>query len=272
MGAEERADRVEIEITGHVADVRLVRADKHNALDWQMLVAINAAIDELADTRGLRAIVLSGEGPSFCSGLDFPSFMGGQAEIGDIFERRDGDGANFAQRTSYGWQQLAVPVIAALHGACFGGGLQIALGADIRIAAPDTRLSVMEMKYGLIPDMGITAALPGLVRADHARELVFTGRTVEAEEGRELGLVTSTIKDPKRAAHKLAEEIAGNSPDAARAAKRLLRDAWRTPPAEGLALEAELQKQLIGSKNQLAAVQAALSKETAEFEDPAPAG
>ncbi len=261
-------ERVQIEIENGVADVRLVRGDKHNALDWRMFESINAAIGELHSAAGVRAVVLSGEGPSFCSGLDFPSFMGGDHEVGDVFEDVDDAGANTAQRTSHGWQQLPVPVIAALHGAAFGGGLQIALGADIRIAAPDARMSVMEMKYGLIPDMGITAALPGLVRADQARMLVYTGEVVEAEHALELGLVTMVDDDPLAAATGLAHQIAANSPDAVRAAKRLLREAWRAPAAEGLALEAELQQQLLGSPNQIAAVQSALSKQPAEFEDP----
>jgi enoyl-CoA hydratase/carnithine racemase len=249
------AERVQIEVADDVAQVRLVRADKHNALDWEMLVAINEAIDELGESTEVRAVVLSGDGPSFCSGLDFPSFMDGDTEVGDVLERRDGDSANFAQRTSHGWQQLAVPVIAAVHGAVFGGGLQIALGADIRIAAPDTKMSVMEMKYGLIPDMGITAVLPGLVRADTARELTYTGRKVEADEALELGLVTRIADDPRAAAAELAAEIASNSPDAVRAAKRLLRDTWRAPTEEGLALEAELQEQLIQNLQKAAPAQ-----------------
>lgn len=262
-------DRVSIAVTDHVADVRLLRADKHNALDWPMFVEINAVLDELGETPGVRAVVLSGEGPSFCSGLDFPSFAGGETSIDEVFERVDGDGANFAQRLSHGWARLPVPVLAALHGACFGGGLQIALGADLRIAAPDTRMSVMEVRYGLIPDMGITAALPGLVRADAARELTYTGRIVEAEEALQLGLLTRIAEDPRAAATELATEIAAKSPDAVRSAKRLMREAWRAPAAEGLALEAELQKALVGSPNQIAAVQAALSKQPAVFEDPA---
>jgi enoyl-CoA hydratase/carnithine racemase len=185
-----------------------------------------------------------------------------------MFARRDGDAGNFAQRVSFGWRELPVPVIAALQGACFGGGLQIALGADIRIAAPDTRLSVMEIRYGLVPDMGLSQALPGLVRADLARELVYSGRIVDADEALRLGLVTRIEADPLAAARALASEIAARSPDAIRAAKRLANEAWGAPAGAGLALEAELQRALIGSPNQLAAVQAALSGETPEFADP----
>jgi enoyl-CoA hydratase/carnithine racemase len=264
----EDEQRVRVSVKDGIADVRLARGDKHNALDWAMLEAINAAIDEIGAASGVRAVVLSGEGPSFCSGLDFPSFLSGGVSIDEVFERRDGDGANFAQRTSHGWKQLEVPVIAAVRGACFGGGLQIALGSDLRIAAPDARLSVMEVRYGLIPDMGLTQTLPGLVRMDVAKELTFSGRIVEAPEALELGLLSRIEDDPLAAARELAGEIAARSPHAIRAAKRLLNRAWNAPAEAGLALEAELQRSLLGTPNQIAAVQAALSKQQAAFEDP----
>jgi enoyl-CoA hydratase/carnithine racemase len=159
-----------------------------------------------------------------------------------------------------------VPVIAALHGACFGGGLQIALGADIRIAGPDTRLSVMEIKYGLIPDMSLTQMLPRLARIDVAKELTFTGRIVEVEEAQRLGLVTSVTDDPLAAARELAQRIASASPDAIKAAKRLLNEAWLASPEDGLALEAKEQRALLGSPNQIAAVQAAISGQPARFQ------
>jgi enoyl-CoA hydratase/carnithine racemase len=266
--ASEAERRVRITVADGVADVRLVRGEKHNALDWAMFEEINAAIDELGASSGVRAVVLSGDGPSFCSGLDFPSFMAGEISIEEVFERRDGDGANFAQRTSHGWKQLEMPVIVALRGACFGGGLQIALGADIRIAAPDTRLSVMEIRYGLIPDMGLTQTLSGLVRMDVAKELAFSGRIVPAPEALELGLLSRIADDPLAAALELGGEIASRSPHAIRAAKRLLNRSWNAPAEEGLALEAELQRGLLGSPNQIAAVKAELSKEPGVFEDP----
>jgi len=266
----ETDQRVRVEADGGVGEVSLVRAAKHNALDWAMFVALNEAIDLLRDARGLRAVVLCGEGPSFCSGLDFPSFMSSGAGFEEGFARRDGEPANFAQRTTYGWRALPVPVIAALRGACFGGGLQLALAADVRIAAPDTRLSVMETNFGLIPDMGLTQTLPGLVRDDVARELTYSGRVVEAVEAAELGLITRIEDNPLDAARSLAAEIAARSPDAIRAAKRLLGDGPRLGVAEGLALEADLQRRLIGSPNQIAAVAAALGGEPAAFEDPEP--
>jgi enoyl-CoA hydratase/carnithine racemase len=272
-GAGANPDRVRIERVGeggHVADVRLVRSDKHNALDYAMFEALDAATDELAAAEGLRAVVLSGEGPSFCSGLDFPSFMAAGQDLGEVlFGHREGDEANFAQRVTYDWQRLDVPVIAALHGNCLGGGAQLALAADIRIAAPDTRLSVLEIKYGLIPDMGLTRTLPRLVRADVAKELVWTGRFVAGEELVELGLATRMAGDPHAAALELAEEIASRSPDAVRSGKRLLNDSWTASAAESLALEEELQRALIGSPNQIAAVTAAMTREPAAFSDPA---
>jgi enoyl-CoA hydratase/carnithine racemase len=273
MATEQRVgtdQRVRVEAGDGVAEVRLVRAAKHNALDWAMFVALNEAIDQLREARGLRVVVLYGEGPSFCSGLDFPSFISSDAGFEEGFARREGEPANFAQRTTYGWRALPVPVIAALQGACFGGGLQLALAADVRIAAPDTRLSVMETDFGLIPDMGLTQTLPGLVRDDVARELTYSGRVVEAVEAAELGLLTRIDGDPLGAARRLAAEIAARSPDAIRAAKRLLGEAPRLPTVEGLALEADLQRRLIGSANQIAAVSAALGSEPAVFEDPEP--
>jgi enoyl-CoA hydratase/carnithine racemase len=264
--------------------VRLVRGDKHNGLDWRMFVALNEAIDSLRAEGAIRAVVLSGEGPSFCAGLDFQSFQAPQQRrgsanasqaagdgdlAGDGFARADGEAANFAQRVAYGWRQLPVPVIAALRGACFGGGLQIALGADMRLAAPDTRLSVMEIRYGLVPDMSLSQTLARLVRDDLARELTYTGRIVEADEALALGLVTRLEDDPLAAAHLLAGEIAARSPDAIRRAKRLANETPGLSPAEALALEAELQRELLGTPNQAAAVEAALTNRPTEFADPA---
>jgi enoyl-CoA hydratase/carnithine racemase len=254
-----REDRVRLEVAEGVANVRLTRADKHNGLDQAMFEALNEAIDEVAADDDARVVVLSGEGPSFCAGLDFNSFMaeGGDPERG--FAHRDGEPENFGQRAAHGWRSLPVPVIAAVHGNALGGGLQLALAADIRIAAPGTRMSVMEIRYGLIPDMGLSQTLPGLVRDDVARELTYTGRVVEAEEAQELGLVTWLSDDPEAEAAGLAAQIASKSPDAIRSAKRLLGAAPRSTTAEGLGLEEELQRALIGSPGQIATAAAALS-------------
>jgi enoyl-CoA hydratase/carnithine racemase len=262
------AERVQIEVADHVADVRMVRGDKHNGLDWRMFAALNEAIDSLRAQPAVRSVVLSGDGPSFCAGLDFASFLAGDGDLaGDGFARGEGEAANFAQRVAYGWRELAVPVVAAVHGACFGGGLQIALAADLRIAAPGARLSVMEVRYGLVPDMSLSQSLPRLVRDDVARELTYTGRIVEAPEAADLGLVTRISDEPLDAARELAARIAAQSPDAIRRAKRLANETPRLTAAEGLALEAELQRELLGTPNQLEAVQAAMGKRAGEFAD-----
>src|SRR5437764_7462301 len=217
--------RVTIAVEDHVAVVTLNRPDKHNALDGPMFEGIVEAAGELAQMRNVRAVVLHGAGPSFCSGLDVSAF----ASIDDILAREEGRRSNLAQRACTDWIDVPAPVIAAIHGTCFGGGLQIALGADIRVAAPDARLSVMESKWGLVPDMGITSTLPRLVRIDVAKELTYTGRVVSGSEAAALGLVTRVAEDPLAAAVELAREIAGRSPDAVRAAKRLYDTSWHAP-------------------------------------------
>lgn len=261
-------ERVLVEIHEHVAHVRLHRPDRHNGLDLAMFEGIVAAADSLAARGDVRAVVLSGEGKSFCAGLDFQSFMTDPSNNRRLLERPEGEVANLAQAVSWKWTALPVPVVAALHGAVFGGGLQIALGADVRIASRDVRMSVMEIEYGLVPDMGLTQTLPRLVRADVARELAFTGRVVEAEEAAAIGLVTRLADDPLDEAMALARSIASRSPDAVRRAKRLLRDSHGMSPAESFALETSLQLELLGTPNQLEAVRARLTKSPASFRDP----
>jgi enoyl-CoA hydratase/carnithine racemase len=257
--------RVGIDVAAGVAGVRLTRPDKHNALDLAMFEAIRAAQRDLDEVADLRAVVLRGEGPSFCSGLDLAAVATGGMDVETLTSRADGELANLAQSVSFGWRQLPVPVIAALHGVCFGGGLQIALGADVRIAGPDARLSVMEVALGLIPDMAITTALPRLLREDVARELTYSGRIVDAEEALALGLVTRVAEDPAAAAAELAAEIAARSPDAVRSAKRLLDRAWDAPPRESLRIETEHVRLLLGSPNQIEAATAAIGKREPRF-------
>ena len=263
----EKASRVSIDVADHVAHVQLTRPDKHNGLDYPMFEAINDAVTEVGADPSIRAVVLSGEGKSFCAGLDFLAVMAAGKPIEEQFAKQEGEIANAFQRVAYGWQQLEVPVIAALQGNCLGGGAQIALGADIRFAAPDLRLSILEIKWGLIPDMGLTQSLPRLIGADRAKELTWTGRKLDAEEAKELGLVTDIADDPLGAAKALAGEIATKSPDAIRRGKRLLEQTWNGPPAESLALEEKLQRELLGSPNQIKAVQAGMSGETADYDD-----
>lgn len=262
--------RVQIDIADHVAVVTLSRPDKHNALDIPMFDGILAATERLRVEPGVRAVVLHGAGPSFCSGLDLVSVMStlGARGLDGLGEVLHGPVPNRFQRAAHDWLTLPMPVLAAVHGSCLGGGLQIALGADIRVCAPDARLSVMEVKWGLVPDMSITRTLPRLVGIDVAKELTFTGRVLTGEEAHALGLVTRLADDPLSAARELAAEIAARSPDAIRRAKRLYDESWSAPAEQTLALEAELQFELIGSPNQLEAVRAGLAKEPAAFADP----
>ncbi len=266
------SDRVQIEITDGVADVRLDRPDKMNALDGAMFAAIAEAGETVANDPTIRAVVLSGAGRAFCSGLDFSSF---QAMAGDgprpstdapsAGDRPDGRITHLGQQVAHTWQEVPVPVIAAVHGVALGGGCQIALGADIRIIAPDARMSVLEIKWGLIPDMTGTWMLPRLVGLDVAKELTFTGRMVEGAEAVELGLATRVADDPYAAAHDLAREIAGKSPEAVRAAKRLLNASGTVPVAEQYAAERDEIGRLIGSPNQVEAVMAGFEKRDPSF-------
>jgi enoyl-CoA hydratase/carnithine racemase len=247
-----------------VADVALVRADKMNALDTAMFDALLAAIDGLHRDPRLRAVVLHGEGRAFCAGLDMATMQDlaeGRADdrLRDLEARTHGI-ANGPQYVAWGWRELPVPVVAAVHGVAFGGGFQIALGADVRYATADLRMSAMEIQWGLIPDMAGCVLLSELVRADQARELVFSGRIVSAVEAQAFGLVTHVCDDPLAQARALAAQIATRSPEAVRAAKRLLNQASAVRAAEVLRAESVEQKRLIGSESQREAVRAAAQK------------
>jgi enoyl-CoA hydratase/carnithine racemase len=265
-------DRVSIDLTDGVADVRLIRADKLNALDPAMFEGIIAAGAELGAMKGLRAVVLSGEGRAFCAGLDMASFAAMKAQgdavpgVRDLAERTHGI-ANRPQQCAWLWRELPVPVIAAVHGVAFGGGFQIALGADLRYATPDARFSVMEVKWGLVPDLAGTQLMRHLAREDVVRELTYTGRVFDAKEAQQLGFVTRVVDDPRVAALATAREIAARSPDAVRAAKRLLNVAVASDAASGLMAESVEQQKLIGAANQLEAVAANLQKRAANFRD-----
>lgn len=233
---------VSVVIEQGVAQVRLSRPAKLNALNAWMFDAIAAAIDHLAGIADLRCVVLAGEGRSFCVGIDLAVLASGG--IGALGPRSHGT-ANALQYCATGWRSLPVPVIAAISGHCFGAGMQIALGADLRIAAGDARLSVMEMKHGLVPDLGGFVLARGLVREDHWRELVYTAREVSGEEAQTLGLVTRVASDPLAEATALAQEIAGKSPSAIRAAKRLAGAMGDASAAELLQSESDEQQALI---------------------------
>lgn len=256
-------ERVTWTIEQGVADVRLNRPDKMNALDPAMIDGLLAAIDTLGHTAGLRAVVLSGEGRAFCAGLDMASMAGVGAGI-DIAARTHGL-ANSYQQVAWGWRTLPVPVIAAVHGVAFGGGLQIASGADIRIAAPDTRLSVMELKWGIVPDMAGFVLWRDTVRGDVLRELTYTAREFDAAEAQGLGFITRLADDPHAKALALARAIAGRNPDAIRAAKRLANQ--EGDAAAILLAESVEQAALLRTPNQIEAVMANMQKRSPQFRD-----
>ena len=261
--------RVTVTITDGVADVRLNRPEKRNALDNAMFAGLITTGERLKTEPGVRAVVLSGAGPDFCAGLDFGAFQamrdGERLSLQVDLPPAEGPARATGQRAAYVWAELPVPVIAAVTGNALGGGLQIALGADIRIVAPDARLSVLEVAWGLIPDMTGTQLLPELVGRDVAKELTYTGRVVSGEEAVRIGLATRTAPDPLAAALAMAKEVAGRSPHAIRAAKRLLDLAGRADLASGFAAEQEEIRALIGSPNQVEAVTARFEKRDPRF-------
>jgi enoyl-CoA hydratase/carnithine racemase len=275
--ASDTADRVSITITDGIADVRLNRPDKRNALDNKMFVAIAEAGERLKTEPGVRVVVLSGEGQSFCAGLDFSSFqvMAGSSDSqGESVASGDGPGSmkagritHLGQQVSWTWQEIPVPVIAAVHGHALGGGIQIALGADIRIVHPDTKLSVREVHWGLVPDMTGTQVLSRLVRPDVAKELTFTARVFSGTEAYELGIATRLSDTPLEDAMAMARDIAGRSPDAVRGSKELFNRIANAGAAEQFAEERRVIGSLIGRPNQVEAVMSNFENRPATFID-----
>jgi len=265
-----QAERVTIKIAEGVAEVTLNRPDKLNALDSAMFEAIIAAGESLSRTAGLRAIVLTGAGKGFCAGLDRETFAsiaaGGASALGDLAQRTHGI-ANAFQEAAYVWRMLPVPVIAAIHGVALGGGFQIALGADIRYVAPDARLAILEIKWGIVPDMGGIALMRELARSDVIRELAMTGRIFSGAEALAYGFATSLHADPLAAARATAKEIAARNPDAVRAIKRLLNDATDSDARAILLAESKEQAALIGSLNQIEAVRAGIEGRPGRFKE-----
>jgi enoyl-CoA hydratase/carnithine racemase len=268
-------------LDGGIADVRLNRPDKMNALDGAMFQGIVDAGEALKGNAAVRVVVLSGEGRGFCAGLDFSSFQamaGGDPGGGQPAPARDGSAdvaggimqtgdriTHLGQQAAWVWQELDVPVIAAIHGPALGGGIQIALGADLRIVAPDAKLSVLEARWGLIPDMTGTALLPKLVGLEVAKELTFTGRMVSGEEAVRLGLASQVADDPRAAALALAADLVTKSPDALRHAKRLLNLSGTRPIAEQFEDERRTMASLIGSPNQVEATMAYFEQRPPRF-------
>jgi enoyl-CoA hydratase/carnithine racemase len=261
-----------------VVELQLDRADKMNALDPAMFDALIAAGEALRADATVRAVVIAGRGKAFCAGLDMASFQRmEQGAAGEVLGQSAGGAglvarthglANAAQQVAMVWREVPVPVIAAVHGVAFGGGLQVALGADIRIVAPDTRLSVMEIKWGLVPDMGGMVLMRELARSDVVRELTYTGRVFSGEEALQLGFATRLAVDPLAEALAMAHEIAGKSPDAIRAGKRLLNASLAHSAAELLIAESVEQQALIGSPNQVEAVRANIERRAPRFTAP----
>jgi enoyl-CoA hydratase/carnithine racemase len=257
-------DRVSTMITNQIADVRLTRADKMNAIDPAMFEAIGAAIDGLAERTDVRCVVLSGEGKAFCAGLDMASMAAGGSGTGAA---RNDQGSILPQHVALGWRNLPMPVIAAVQGVAFGGGFQIMSGADIRIAAPGTRFAIREAYWGLVPDMAGFVLWRTMVRDDVLRELAMTGREFDAEEALRHGFITHIADDPHAAAMAIAGDIAVRSPHAVRGIKRLCNAAHDTGERALLELETTEQVAVIGKANMMEAVAAHLGKRTPVFRD-----
>ena len=269
------SDRVTLTISQGIADVRLNRPEKRNALDGAMFQALANVGERLKTEPGVRCVVLSGEGTSFCAGLDFSSFQmmaGGDLpsanDSGNPGSMKEGRITHLGQQVCWVWQEIPVPVIAAIHGHALGGGLQIALGADLRVVHPDTQMSVREVHWGLVPDMTGTLMLSSLVRADVAKELVFTARVFDGRDAHALGLATRLSDAVLEDAMSMAGEIAGRSPDAVRGAKALLNRLFNRGAIEQFAAEREVIGSVIGRPNQVEAVMANFEKRPSIFTDP----
>lgn len=263
-------ERVTVQMDGGVADVRLNRPEKMNALDPAMFKALVDTGEALKADPSVRAVVLSGEGRAFCAGLDFSSFQAMAGSDGfEVAAEPKGDRiTNIGQQAAYVWAEMPAPVIVAVHGVALGGGCQIALAGDLRYCSADARFSVLEIRWGLAPDMTGTQFLPRLVGLDVAKELTFTGRMVSGTEAVQLGLATKVCEDPRAEALALARDIADKNPEAVQGAKALLNQAGLVSLAEGFAGEEQLIRRLIGSPNQREAVAAYFEKRPARYADP----
>jgi len=261
-------ERVQIDINAHVAEVVLNRPGKMNAVDLKMFTALGEAADQIANEKSVRAVVLRGAGENFCAGIDLSvlsdSSLDFRAALATPVEPSP---ANLFQRAAYAWRELSMPVVCAINGIAFGAGLQIALGADLRYASPSASFSIMEAKWGIIPDMGITATLRHLMPPDRVKELAWSARVFDSAEALDLGLVTAIADDPVQSSREFAAEIAARSPDAMRGIKSLINKAWQVSEADALAMEARLQSVIIGGENQREAAMANLEKRAPDFKD-----
>ncbi len=257
---------VSVEVDSHVANVTLNRPDKMNAVSLGMFAELGEIGGRIAADRSVRVVVLSGAGENFCAGIDTAIFSkDGLGIDASAMAPQAPSPANLFQRAAYVWREVPVPVLCVIHGVAFGAGMQIALGADIRYATPEARFSIMEAKWGLIPDLGISATARGVVPLDRIKELAFTARIVSGSDALRLGLITQLHDDPLAAARATADEIAAKSPSAVRAIKQLFDSGWNAPVAEALALEARLQMGLLGGEDQREAVLANIEKRAPNF-------
>ena len=259
---------VSVDIDAHVANVKLNRPDKMNAVSLEMFAELAEVGDRISADKSVRVVVLSGSGDNFCAGIDTSIFAaGGRGIEASMMAPQAPSPANVFQRAAYVWREVPIPVICAIHGVAFGAGMQIALGADIRYASPDAKLSIMEAKWGIIPDMAISTTARNIAPLDRIKELAYTARVIGAPEALRIGLITQVHNEPLKAACSVAEEISLRSPNSVRAMKQLFASGWSAPEAESLGLEARLQSELLGGENQREAVLANIEKRKPNFVD-----
>lgn len=255
-------DRVNLSIDeSGIAFVTLNRPDKLNALDMAMFKALDKTITKISENKKVRVVILSANGDDFCSGLDIKSVLKSSSSAIKLLFKWLPFQANLAQRISYRWRKLNVPVIAAIHGRCWGGGMQLALGADFRIAKADSSISIMEAKWGLIPDMGGNAPLTQLIPIDLAKKLVMTAEVFSGQQGKEYGLITDVSDDPVIEAKHLASKLLQTSPDVIAASKDMFNQHWHHGERRFLAGETWRQIKIILGKNQKIAVKRASGKD-----------
>lgn len=256
--------RVLLEVKNKIAYVTLNRPEKHNGLDKQMFFDLVAAAKTIRKDRSIRCVILKGEGPSFCAGLDFGAVSKNPSMVPRLFGKFPWSKDNMFQRVAHIWRDLPIPVIAAVHGNCFGGGMQIILGADYRIATPDANMSILEIKWGLIPDMSGMVTLSRLTRVDIAQELTMTGRFFNGVEAAEYGLISKVSENPLADAEALAQTICEKSPDAIAATKYLFKKTWKKDTRSALLWERLTQLRLLGRKNQRIAMANGMAKKGSE--------
>jgi enoyl-CoA hydratase/carnithine racemase len=264
-------DAIQLTVEKGVADLRLNRPEKMNAVDEGIMTGLREAVASIAADKSVRVVVLSGNGKAFCSGLDFSNFgdmLSGELtaeSVADAYDDLSPAGANSAQQLGWAWQELPIPVIAALHGAAMGGGLNLALGADIRIVHPETKMGFVEISFGLLPDMSATQSLRRLAALDRIKELIFTGRKFSGSQAMEYGLATELSETPLEDALEMAATIARRNPDAVRKAKQLLNNSALVSVREGLLEESNYSRELMGTANQLEAVMSTFEKRDPKY-------